>query len=224
MIYSAASNPNDPALELSPILAPDGGLYKTNFWDSVEDGAYDPLYPPALTPLDDLMELDLSLPVPDIEELVLGSGELILDFQAMPGIEEAYEDNHPEHFELFVRDFPFFIDLPIGYIASGVNWFSAEGIPISTFDDSGRENNYPLMRIQALAAKGNRLGQPEGEVLSSLDTVIPVSGEANCAGCHAAIEDGGNGEAVKRLEDNDIEVALAEDDPDAEHRAPGGQR
>ena len=216
VIYSAASNPNDPALKLSPTLAPDGSVFKTNFWESVEDGAYDPLYPPALAPLDDLMVEDLSLPVPDIEELVLGSGELILDFQAMPGIDEPYEDNHPEHFELFVRDYPFFMNLPFGYVANDVNWFSAEGIPISTFDDSGRENSYPLVRVQALATKGNRLGKPDGEVLASIDTVLPVSGEANCAGCHAALEDGGNGEGTQLLVDNDIELIESEDDPNAE--------
>jgi hypothetical protein len=217
VFYSAVSNPNDPALELTPTLAPDGSVFKTNFWDSVAAGAYDPLYPPALTPLDDLMREDQGLPVPDIEEFVLGSGELLIDFQFMPGIEEPYEENHPEPFELFVRDFPFFINLPIGYTASGVNWFSAEGIPVTTFDDFGRENPYPMMRVQALANKGNRIGQTAGSVLASIDVVVPVSGETNCTNCHAAREDGGNGDAILRLEENDIEVAEAEDDPEAEN-------
>ncbi|MFY9974227.1 MAG: hypothetical protein WAK53_08235, partial [Chromatiaceae bacterium] len=201
-------------------LSSDGGVFKTNFWDSVADGAYDPLYPPALTPLDELVEEDLSLPVPDIEELVLGSGDLVLDFQAMPGIEEPYEDNHPEPFELFVRHYPLFTQLPFGYVASGVNWFSAEGIPITTFDDSGRENAYPLMRVQAVAAKGNGLGKIAGSILASVDSVVPVSGETNCTNCHAAREDGGNGEGIKRLEGNDIEVAQAADDPEAESVIP----
>jgi len=216
VVYSAAANPNDPALALEPALTPEGGVFKTNFWQAVEDGAYDPLYPPPLTPLEAFVEEDSSLPVPDIEELVLGSGELLLDFQAMPGIEEAYEANNPEPFELFVQDFPLFIQFPFGYVASGVNWFSAEGIPITTFDDFGRENPYPLMRVQAVAMKGNQIGQQAGSVLASIDAVVPVAGETRCTNCHAAREDGGNGTAIERLEKNDIEVASAEDDPQAE--------
>jgi hypothetical protein len=220
VVYSAVSNPNDPALALEPVLTPDGGVFKTNFWEAVADGAYDPLYPPALTPLEDLVEEDSSLPVPDIEELVLGSGELLLDFQAMPGIEEPYETNAPEPFELFVKDFPLFIQLPLGYVASGVNWFSAEGIPITTFDDFGRENPYPLMRVQAVAVKGNQIGQQAGSVLASIDSVVPVAGETRCTNCHAAREDGGNGTAIERLEENAVEVASAADDPDAQRVIP----
>ena len=217
VLYSAVSNPNDPALALEPVLAPDGSVFKTNFWDAVTDGAYDPLYPPPLTPLDDLVEVDGSLPVPDIEEFVLGSGDLLLDFQFMPGAEEPYEANNPEPFELFVEDFPLFTQMPFGYVAGGVNWFSAEGIPITTFDDFGRENPYPLMRVQAVATKGNQIGQQAESVLASIDSVVPVSGETRCTNCHAAREDGGNGTAIERLEENDIEVVKSTDDPEAEH-------
>jgi hypothetical protein len=216
VVYSAVSNPDDPALTLEPVLTPEGGVFKTNFWDAVEDGAYDPLYPPPLTPLVELVEEDGSLPVPDIEELVLGSGDLLLDFQFMPGVEESYEANHPEPFELFVKDYPLFVNLPIGYVASGVNWFSAEGIPITTFDDFGRENPYPLMRVQAVAAKGNQIGQQAESVLASVDAVIPVSGETKCTNCHAAIEDGGDGSAIQRLIDENIDIVTSADDPDAE--------
>jgi hypothetical protein len=41
-----------------------------------------------------------------------------------------------------------------------------------------------------------------------VDTVTPISGEANCQGCHSATDDGGNGAAVKNLTD----VANAMDD------------
>ncbi|MEN8131174.1 MAG: hypothetical protein ABFS45_13480, partial [Pseudomonadota bacterium] len=40
LFYSAVSNPNDPALALTPMLAPDGSVFKTNFWDAVAAGAY----------------------------------------------------------------------------------------------------------------------------------------------------------------------------------------
>ena len=56
--YSAASNPNDPILAMKPAvvqrgLMADGSTYKTNFWDAVAGGAYDPFYPGGLgiTPL-----------------------------------------------------------------------------------------------------------------------------------------------------------------------------
>jgi hypothetical protein len=45
------------------------------------------------------------------------------------------------------------------------------------YDDAGRENAYPLVRVE---------GRSEaGVTLATLDTVLPISGEASCKNCHA---------------------------------------
>jgi len=59
-----------------------------------------------------------------------------------------------------------------------LNWFIAEGIPITPIDDAGRKNTYPLMRIRARDASGN--------LLASTDIVLPVSDEMDCSSCHAS--------------------------------------
>ena len=211
VIYSASSNPNDPILTgmnsagSGPVLTsllPDGSVYKTNFWD-VASEAYDPFYPegilPAFYPPGN--SLDLSLPVPNVEQLYLGDGNLTAVQQEMPGRFGPYAINDPLVSNLFTVDQPFFINFPFGYTAAGVDWFEAAGIPLSAFDDFGLENPWPLMRVQARSG---------GQVLASLDTVVPISGEANCGACHNAEVDGGNGSATDSLSS----VALSIDDPD----------
>ena len=213
--YSAASNPLDPVLSNpgSVLDTSFNGLFKTSFW-SVARQAYDAFYPvgvlaqfyPANANI-----LDLGLPVPDLERLYIGDGQLSAFQQSMPGRATPYNatsGNTPQAFTNFVTTQPFFVSFPFGYPAP-VNWFEAAGIPLTTFDDFGRENPYPLMRVQAVAAAGNTLGVTAGTVLSSLDAVLPVSSEANCQGCHAATADGGNGSAVARLSD----AAVSIDDP-----------
>jgi hypothetical protein len=120
-----------------------------------------------------------------------------------------------------VETLPFFVgdfdavpgqDFPFGY-TTAVNWFAADGIPIAAFDDFGRENPYPLMRVQAKALAGNDLGEPAEQVLASLDTVVPISAEADCLACHADPGDGGNGEATQTLFDEGVDVATADEDP-----------
>ena len=217
--YSAASNPGDPILSgensagTGPVLSsmlPNGSVYKTNFWDIAPGGseptslaAYRPFYPPGI--LDALApEPDQGLPAPNVERLWLGDGQLTALQQSMPGISYPYVDNQPKLFDLFTIDQPFFVNFPFGYTAGDVNWYEAAGIPMTAFDDYGRENPWPLMRVQAI---GN------GETLASLDTVVPISGEANCGYCHNAVEDGGNGAATKALADANLTVTLSIDDP-----------
>lgn len=62
--------------------------------------------------------------------------------------------------------------------ATKVNWFRAEGIPISPFDDAHRKNFYPLMRLIAR----NSSGTP----IATNDVVLPVSDEMDCRSCHAS--------------------------------------
>jgi cytochrome c2 len=213
--YSASANPNDPVLSNPNSILDTGfnGVYKTSFWD-VARGAYDPFYPENVLPQfypATANILDQGLPVPDVERLYLGDGILAADQQDMPGRFFPYDTtsgNAPQTFSQFIGAQPFFNTFPFGYTAS-VNWFEAAGIPISTFDDFGRENPYPLMRVQAVAASGNTLGVAAGTVLASLDTVVPVSGEADCKACHAAPADGGNGSGVSRLGGTAVSI----DDP-----------
>ena len=214
VMYSAASNPFDPVLAgvspsgeplLSSVTA--GNVYKTNFWDIASGStetialkAYRPFYPPgvldAFAPV-----LDQGLPMPDVERLYLGDGVLAADQQKMPGSTVPYIVNDGQNFGQYVRNLPFFLNFPFGYTSSEVNWYEAAGIPLAAFDDAGRENPYPLYRVQAHDAGGS--------LLASVDTVAPISGEANCQGCHGAPVDGGNGAATKDL----ATVATTLDDP-----------
>ncbi len=59
-----------------------------------------------------------------------------------------------------------------------LDWFIAEGIPITPYDDAGRKNFYPLMRLEAR--------DREGTLLASTDIVLPVSDEMTCKGCHGS--------------------------------------
>ncbi len=218
VFYSAASNPNDPILSgvnsagTGPVYSSlaQGNVYKTNFWDIARD-AYDPFYPAGILPLfypaapvDGI--LDLGLPMPNVERLYLGDGQLSADQQAMPGRNGPYVANAEQPFEAHVVDQPFFTDpaFQFGYVSENVNWYEAPGIPLTAFDDAGRENPWPLFRIQA---------KQNGTTLATVDTVLPISGEANCGACHGAPVDGGNGAATERLESNSITVATVLDDP-----------
>jgi PKD repeat protein len=218
--YSAASNPNDPILSginsamSGPVYSSmvNGKVFKTNFWDVARE-AYDPFYPSGILPLFYPAEpvdgiLDLGLPMPNVEQLYLGDGVLTAGQQSMPGRHGPYIENAVEKFEAYVVDQPFFIDMmdalnrnfQFGYVVEGVNWFEAPGIPISAFDDFGRENPWPLYRVQA------KMGET---VLASVDAVVPISGEANCGACHGSEFDGGNGLAIGGL----TQVASSLDDP-----------
>ena len=162
VVYSGVSNPQDPALA-NPVPS---RVYKTNFWDlnprtghTLAFDAYNAHYPPGVLSLFPL-SADLGLPVPDLQRLYLGDHQLTADQQAMPSLTappaftQPYVANTPQAFKLFYTSFPFFLNFPFGYTQPGVNWFSAEGIPVAPFDDQGRSNPFPLMRVQALAAAG----------------------------------------------------------------------
>ncbi len=222
VVYSGVSNPNDPA-NANPVPS---RVYKTNFWDRnprtgnpLAFDAYNAHYPPGILSLFPLSP-DLGLPVPDLQRLYLGDHQLTADQQAMPSLTappaftQPFVANTPQAFKLFYTSFPFFLNFPFGYTQPGVNWFSAEGIPVAPFDDQGRSNPFPLMRIQALAADGNSQGLTPGTVLSTLDTPTPVSGELNCKACHTSAQDGGNGLATDNL---GFQVATRHDDPDFGH-------
>jgi hypothetical protein len=61
---------------------------------------------------------------------------------------------------------------------AGAALFSAEGVPITPFDDLGRKRPYPMMRLVASTTAG--------AVLATTDVVLPVSDEMDCSLCHAS--------------------------------------
>jgi hypothetical protein len=228
--YSAASNPKDPILSkpLDPTtgypftgLTGNGDVFKTNFWD-VAFQAYDPFYPPGILaafyhPTDPAQDIDIGLPVPNVEHLYIGadgrvnSGDegLSATQHAMPGIANPYVANEVQVAEEHYTNKPFFVNFPFGYVANGVNWFEGAGVPFAAFDDLGRENPYPLVRVQAKNSTGT--------VLATVDTVLPISGEASCKNCHGAPVDvpasPNKGKANAKLTQAGIPVASSVDDP-----------
>jgi hypothetical protein len=165
--------------------------------------------------------------VPDLALLYpsAGVGQLVADQQQMPGVGAPYADNTPQTIRRFDTDLPFFVDFPFGYRQSEMNWFAADGIPMTPVDDFGRKNSFPLVRVQAKSTSTRLTGQA-GEVLASVDTVLPVSAEADCYRCHASAQDGGGGQAacIPGIDDGcgvegsprsgiAFPVALAADDP-----------
>ncbi len=184
--YSAASNPADPILLSSDPprgLAPDGTLYKTNFWQIIAQGAYDPFYPGFLPPLVGAVTEDVGLLVPNASDLYIGpDGEILSGDEEltavqhrMPGVGAPLIANEPQQVLEHYVDKPFFTRFPIGYVADGVNWFEAAGIPMAPFDDQGRQNPFPLVRVEARSGT---------QVLATVDTVLPVSAETSCSNCH----------------------------------------
>ncbi|WP_167854765.1 Calx-beta domain-containing protein [Mangrovimicrobium sediminis] len=196
LYYSAASNPDDPILAAGgprPGIAPDGSLFKTNFWQMIDRGAWASFYPPVLpVPLADLVNADQGLLVPNTELLYIGpdgivdgvagsaDGELEVSQQLMPGSGDPLVTNQPQPVLERYGDKPFFINFPFGYVAADVDWHEAAGIPFSPFDDLGRQNPFPLVRVEA------RLGD---SVLATSDAVLPVSSETSCSNCHGALAD-----------------------------------
>lgn len=67
---------------------------------------------------------------------------------------------------------------PAAGVATKVNWFRAEGIPITPHDDAGRKNPYPMMRLIARDSGGT--------AIATNDVVLPVSDEMDCRTCHAS--------------------------------------
>ena len=126
---------------------------------------------PSILNLFEPLPLDLGIPVPDGHELA--KGNLVVTQQAMPG-----PANTPQTFERFDQSIGFFTDFDFGSNLPDRNWFSADGIPVSPVDDSGRVNAYPLMKVRAIDKADNK-------VLAALDVVLPVAAEADCQNCHA---------------------------------------
>jgi len=70
------------------------------------------------------------------------------------------------------------------------NWFEADGIPITPYDDAGNKNFYPMVNV---VAKDSR-----GKVLATAKAVLPVSDEMTCQACHASRASGTAAEMAAR--------------------------
>jgi PKD repeat protein len=220
--YSSASNSQDPILSQIGVrrgLKDDGTTYKTNFWDAVAGGAYDPFYPAIVTPLVDgpfPVTADIGLPVPNVEELYIGadgvvnSGDESLSAvqHAMPGLNGSYSLNDPQTVNEHYGDKPFFVNFPFGYVAEGVNWYEGAGVPFAAYDDFGYENPYPLVRVEAKQGTST---------VATIDTVLPISGEASCTNCHsdpADVLNSRTSQPTDTLTAAGLPVAVSLDDPD----------
>ena len=168
--YSAASSANDPVGAGSinstsqnyglfpPTTAEDAIIRKTDFWDDFD----------GVSSIAELLFPGLH-PVPDEGlQTVANYEEGNAHGRYMPGIGNPYYSNDPQAFSGF---------------DGTKKWFTAQGIPMTSIDDAGRFNSYPLMRVQAV-----ELGS--GEVLATTDAVVPVSTEVDCRDCHALGEVG----------------------------------
>ena len=70
------------------------------------------------------------------------------------------------------------LNAPAAGVTTPVNWWRAEGIPISPYDDAHNKNPYPLMRLIARNSSN--------AIIASNDIVLPVSDEMDCRACHAS--------------------------------------
>jgi PKD repeat protein len=61
---------------------------------------------------------------------------------------------------------------------SPFHWFTAEGIPLTPYDDGGDKNYYPMMKLVARDASGT--------ILATTRIVLPVSDEMTCISCHGS--------------------------------------
>jgi PKD repeat protein len=61
---------------------------------------------------------------------------------------------------------------------AALDWFIAEGIPITPYDDRRAKNFYPMMKVSATDSSG--------ALLASTNIVLPVSDEMDCRSCHAS--------------------------------------
>jgi len=57
-------------------------------------------------------------------------------------------------------------------------WFGADGVPLTPYDDSVHKNPYPLMQLVVRDALGTQL--------AATSVVLPVSDEMDCSRCHAS--------------------------------------
>jgi len=76
------------------------------------------------------------------------------------------------------------------------DWWEAEGIPVTPYDDKGVKNFYPMVKV--VAKQGST-------VLASTKVVLPVSDEMSCKSCHASTSGNAAKPAAGWVNDSDPE-------------------
>lgn len=87
----------------------------------------------------------------------------------MPGKTAPYQVNEPQPFSKFVAQ---------NYAKETANWFTANLIPKTDIDDTGRVNPYSVMRVEAVQKNTNTL-------LAKTDAVLSSGRDMHCRECHA---------------------------------------
>jgi|GEM_PF-6105786 len=167
------------------------GLTKSNFWDNNPNtnqpygfDSYDNIFFGLLDP--NSIIFDIGLPVADsilLPDCLSNPSTCEFAQQSSSGINNPYKSNQPQIFHRFDKDVNFFSSVlpsPLGEVVQNSNWWTADGIPMLPIDDAGRNNPYPLMRIQA---------KLNNSTVASTDIVLPVASEADCQNCHALMID-----------------------------------
>jgi hypothetical protein len=89
------------------------------------------------------------------------------------------------------------------------NLYIAEGIPVVPIDDDNSGDSYPLVKVVAK--------NKNGDVLASTTTVLPVSTEMNCMGCH----DKGSSPKMDIIKQHDNHIPNAVKDNSTELKSKG---
>ena len=204
--YAAASSATDPAgaFSINTTSSNTSAIFKTNFWQlsgtqTLGSLAYGVLYPaqscatppcPSVLNLFSPLQPDVGIPVPDpnaLPSLLPHQQTAMSILSASPYSANPYLTNTAQKMQRFDTDLAFFKAFPFGGTMIGVNWFAADGIPMTPVDDAGRANAYPLARVAAVT-KGTS-PRTAANVLAAVDVVLPVASEADCQTCHAALAD-----------------------------------
>ena len=86
---------------------------------------------------------------------------------------------------------------------SGMNMFTADGIPITPIDDAQSVNPYPLMRVSAKEKDSE-------DAIGTLDTVVAVSTDSHCSVCHSNIGIASDDESITWSVMDDTEIQSKE--------------
>ncbi|NJD05647.1 MAG: hypothetical protein FIA97_04020 [Methylococcaceae bacterium] len=196
LTYAAASNPADPAgadsINSTSQNWPVGksmlaaSLKKGELWDRYQrpadqllaDGYFSSTLIESMSGYSP--EIDgMHSPVPDEGAYFVG-GDPMVPVNAdhgryMPGIGAPYAENQPQAFSEF---------------SAQNNWFSANWLPLTDIDDSGRVNPTTLLRVQVLDKQTQK-------PVATTDVTVTSGKDFHCRECHTLGKIGAN-PAIKR--------------------------
>jgi hypothetical protein len=235
--YSATYNPADPVTSVVPsastasvagTLAPNGSVFKSNFWDNV--AAWKSFYPlnvplasyfPSIGSATGAKNYDVGLPVPDLYSLYLApTSSLVINQETNPDVTAfTYKSTTPLlHIPNTVTTKPY--DSTLSAPGNVPQLFKTFEPSFPVFSKNfGASFGYVAQNTKWFAAEGipaipfddygrenpfplmhveAALVTTPNTALASTDVVTPVGGETNCKNCHLPTSAGGNGSATKR--------------------------